>query len=284
MPNYQNGKIYKIYCNLTGDTYYGSTVQSLAKRVAQHRETYHKWKKGDFAYIKSFDIIDRGEYVYSLVEEYPCENKEQLYARERYCIENNECINKHIPGRTGKEWYEDNKEKVLEKAKEYREQNKEHILEKEQEYREQYRERIRKNDKKYREQNKEKLAVKYKEYSEKNKEKIAERQKKYREQNRQKLAEKSKEYREQNKEHILDKAKEYREVNKEKIKEYREQNKEKIKEYREDNKEKIKEKAKEKVVCECGSEVRKDYIFKHRKTKKHLDWVESHLRNCEAEE
>ena len=223
MPDYQNGKIYKIYCNITGETYYGSTVQSLAKRVGQHRETYHKWKKGDFGYMKSFDIIDRGEYVYSLVEEYPCENKEQLYARERYWIENNECINKHIPGRTNKEWYQDNKEKVLEKAKKHREQNKEHLLEKEQEYREQNRENLRAGYKKYREQNKEKVAEKQKEWREQNKEKVAEKQK----------------------------------------------------EWREQNKEKISEKYKQKVVCDCGSEVAIGYLCKHKKTKKHLAWVES---------
>ncbi len=29
-----------------------------------------------------------------LIEEYPCKNKHQLLARERYHIENNDCVNK----------------------------------------------------------------------------------------------------------------------------------------------------------------------------------------------
>ena len=30
---YTNSKIYKIICNITGDTYYGSTYQTLPKRL-----------------------------------------------------------------------------------------------------------------------------------------------------------------------------------------------------------------------------------------------------------
>ena len=201
MPDYSKSKIYKIFCNLTGETYYGSTVQPLYKRVSEHKGDFKRWKNGKFTYVKSFDIIERGDYTYSLVEHFPCDSKEELHARERYWIENNECVNKYIPGRTKEEYREQNKEKM----KEYREQNKEHIREYE------------------------------------------------------------KEYREQNKEHIREQKKEYYEQNKEKIKEYREQNKEKINEDR----------RKQKIVCECGSEVRKDNLARHKKTKKHLDGVES---------
>ena len=59
---------------------------------------------------------------------------------------------------------------------------------------------------------------------------------------------------------------EYREANKE----YYEQNKEHILEQQ-------KEYAKQKVVCECGSEVRKDNLRRHRKSIKHLEWVQSTL-------
>ena len=38
MTNYLNGKIYKIVCNETNLTYYGSTVQTLKKRLSQHKE------------------------------------------------------------------------------------------------------------------------------------------------------------------------------------------------------------------------------------------------------
>jgi len=69
MPNYKNGKIYKIVCNTTGETYYGSTTQPLWKRMGHHRCKTNS--------ANSKQIIERGNYDYVLVEEYPCDNKEQ---------------------------------------------------------------------------------------------------------------------------------------------------------------------------------------------------------------
>ena len=37
MPDYQNGKIYKILNNIDGDIYVGSTINALSHRMAQHR-------------------------------------------------------------------------------------------------------------------------------------------------------------------------------------------------------------------------------------------------------
>jgi hypothetical protein len=44
--------------------------------------------------INNIDII--------LVENYPCNNKYELEAKERWYIENNDSINKNIPTRTKK--------------------------------------------------------------------------------------------------------------------------------------------------------------------------------------
>jgi len=63
----------------------------------------------------------------------------------------------------------------------------------------------------------------------------------------------------------------------EKIKEYKNNNKEKIREqlkiYYENNKKNISEKSKEKIVCECGSIVRKDNKPRHEKTLKHKNFI-----------
>ena len=72
----------------------------------------------------------------------------------------------------------------------------------------------------------------------------------------------TKEYRENNKDKIKEKKKQYRENNKDKIKEIN-------KEYYEDNKEKIKEYSKIKITCDCGSELRKADIARHKKSQKH---------------
>ena len=58
---------------------------------------------------------------------------------------------------------------------------------------------------------------------------------------------------------------------------YYQENKEQISEYQAEwyakNKDKIKEKVSEKVQCECGSEVRRDSLPKHLKTKKHQNYL-----------
>jgi hypothetical protein len=72
----------------------------------------------------------------------------------------------------------------------------------------------------------------------------------------------NKEYREDNKEYKKEFNKEYYQENKEKIKEYK-------KEYREDNKEKIKEYISEIVFCECGCNVIRNNIERHKRSLKH---------------
>ena len=63
---------------------------------------------------------------------------------------------------------------------------------------------------------------------------------------------------------------EHKEKINEKNKKYRENNKEYFLKYRENNKEKINEK----ITCECGSIVRKKDITRHRKSLKHISYIE----------
>ncbi len=157
MDRYKNGKIYKIVCNVTGKVYIGSTcLPTLAKRLAQHRTPYKRFlDKKKEKYMTSFKVLENNNYSIILIEEYPCETKDQLLARERYYIENNECVNKNIPNRTMKEYHEANKEQILEQQKEYYETNKEKILEYKKEYYEANKEQKLKNQKEYYETNKE---------------------------------------------------------------------------------------------------------------------------------
>jgi hypothetical protein len=223
MPDYSKSKIYKIVCNITGLIYIGSTCQTLCGRLGDHKSDYKKYLNGKRNYVSSFKIIANENYDIILVEQFPCQNKDQLHARERFFIENCECVNINIPTRTPKEYREDHKEKI----KEYEEKNKEKRKEQTKQYRENNKEKLFEQGKQYRENNKEKI----KEYEEKNKEKRKERGKQYREEHREKMRKYIKEYYLNNKE----KAKQYYENNKEKIKEqkkeYHKNNKEKRKEY-----------------------------------------------------
>ena len=125
MPNYQNGKIYKIYSYENADVYYGSTVESLSARIAKHRCQMKLYKEGKKNYMTSFIILELTSAKIELVENYPCNTKEELLQREGYYIKNNNCVNKVIPDRNKKEWIEDNKEYISKYQKEYREEHQE---------------------------------------------------------------------------------------------------------------------------------------------------------------
>ena len=165
MVNYQNGKIYKIICDKTNTTYYGSTTQLLCKRLHGHKTQ------------KNCMVKNMTNPKIYLIELCPCNTKEELQKRERYFIENNECINKNIPLRTNKEWRQVNKEDIKEKAKEYYEKNKDILDEKNKLYYEKNKDKM----KEYRENNKDKMKEYYQIYYEKNKEKKKQQAKEYRE-------------------------------------------------------------------------------------------------------
>ena len=89
----------------------------------------------------------------------------------------------------------------------------------------------------------------------------------YTEQDRQ---EHKKEYYQANKERIKEYKKEYQQTNKEKIRQYQQA-------YRQTNKQRISEQNKEKIKCDCGSNVRRREITKHNRTKKHSLYMLNNL-------
>jgi len=147
MPDYQKSKIYRLVCSQTGNQYIGSTTQSLSQRKSGHKK---KSNSCTSKFLINPEIF--------LVENCPCNSKEELHKIERSYIESMDCVNKRIPNRTVLEWYQDNKEKIKEKIKEYKRNNTEIIAEK---------------SKKYYQDNKEQA----KEYYQDNKERIREREK-----------------------------------------------------------------------------------------------------------
>ena len=69
-------------------------------------------------------------FYIELIENYPCESKDQLRAREGHYIREMATLNKRIETRTVEEWKEDNKEYIQEWKKQHYENNKERIKEK----------------------------------------------------------------------------------------------------------------------------------------------------------
>ena len=138
MVNYQLGKIYKIVGD--GKVYIGSTCEKLlSKRLGGHVADYKRFLNGKREYISSYEVLKNNNYYIELLESCSCNTKDELHVRERFWIEQLDCINKRVPSRTYEEslqyskiYYEKNADKILE----YREKNKEIISEYQKIYRE----------------------------------------------------------------------------------------------------------------------------------------------------
>ena len=99
------GIIYKITCNLTGKCYYGSTIQTLAKRASVH--------KLETNLSSSKEIIKNGNWIIEMIEEVIFKNKIELLLRERFYIEtDNNSINKNRPCVTYDERVEQSKDNM----------------------------------------------------------------------------------------------------------------------------------------------------------------------------
>jgi hypothetical protein len=97
--DYKNSKIYKIIDLEYTKMYIGSTTQLLTKRFCSHKSKYNKYKKNNIGYISSFILFDEfgiDNVKIELIENYPCNNKEELLKKEGEYIKNNICVNKII--------------------------------------------------------------------------------------------------------------------------------------------------------------------------------------------
>ena len=184
MPDYKQGKIYKIVCNVTGKVYIGSTIQSLSMRLMGHRVAYKRFKESKSAYVTAYQIIEQENYDIVLIENCSCESNEELHKRERYFIESVDCINKNIPSRTFKEYCLDNKDAIKEKAKQYWQDNKDVIRERRKQYQQQYhldnKDILIERAKQHHQDNKDMRNEKAKQYYQDNKDAMNEKRRKYR--------------------------------------------------------------------------------------------------------
>ena len=143
--DYSKSKIYRIVCDTTGLTYIGSTVETLSNRLSKHKSHYKHYLKYKNPFITSFKILENNNYKIILIDNCPCNSKEELHREERKYIETIECVNKVIPGRTGKEYCEDNKFKRQQKSKEYYENNKEKELIRQKNYYQKNKDKLKEN-------------------------------------------------------------------------------------------------------------------------------------------
>ena len=175
---YENGRIYKIVNVGYNKCYIGSTCESLTLRFNRHKWKYNQYLKGSTDITRSFLLFDEfgiDNCKIELIENYSCNNKEELLKREGYFIENNDCINKQIAGRSREQWvldnkehlqnyknkyYEEHKEECKERVKQHKEDNKEHYYTYYQEYKVKNRDKINQKNKEYYQQVKEEKSKK----------------------------------------------------------------------------------------------------------------------------
>lgn len=190
MEKYNRGKVYKLVSDKSNLVYYGSTICKLSIRLAKHRCEYKAYVNGKRHYRSSYKIIELGDAKIILVEDFPCERKEQLLSRERYYIENNDCVNKCIPitnmtaKEYSKEWRDTNKDKKREIDRIYKAKNKEKLKEQSKLYREKNKQKIRERDRLAYQKNKEKKINASKDWYQNNKDKKKEYDKKRNENNK----------------------------------------------------------------------------------------------------
>ena len=170
---YKNGKIYRIWNTTNNDVYVGSTCNPLYKRMSYHRGIIEHPKCQHRSLYKMMGAVGVDNFHIELIEEYPCENKEQLRKREGHFIREMGTLNMVIEDRTKKEYKEANKDKISEYMAKYREEKKDQILAKTKEYRENHKDEI----KQYKINNKEHILAQNKEYYERTKEHKQEYQK-----------------------------------------------------------------------------------------------------------
>jgi len=89
MTDYSRGKIYKIVSDK--GCYIGSTTQTLRRRFQKHEADL----KLNNRKCSSSSIMENSKII--LIEDYPCKTRKELLERERYWIENIECVNKERP-------------------------------------------------------------------------------------------------------------------------------------------------------------------------------------------
>jgi hypothetical protein len=175
MKDYSNGKIYCLRSHQTPDIYIGSTLQPLSHRMGNHKRDYKKWVNGKSNYVTSYEIMKYDDCYIEILEKYSCKDKMELERKEGEYIREMPCINKRIEGRKHKEYYNDNRDKILEYNKQHYQDN---------------RGKISGRNKQYYQDNREKKLEQIKQHYRDNRGKILEQKKQYYQDNRDKLSEK----------------------------------------------------------------------------------------------
>ena len=175
MPDYSLSKIYKLVSNKTPDIYIGSCLMRLSTRLSTHKS-----KSNSCVSRKLF--VEDAVVTIILIENFACNTKNELKARELHHITTNKCINVNkpfvcdIPYADTKAWKKEyntiNAEQISANRKEYYQANQKQISVNQNKYNKAHKEQINTRQKVYDEANKEHR----KEYDKSHRDQISTRQ------------------------------------------------------------------------------------------------------------
>jgi predicted GIY-YIG superfamily endonuclease len=132
--DYANTIIYKIVCNdLDLKFYYVGYTTDFVRRKQLHKSNCNNESSKGYNTKKYKMIREQGGWdcwTMLQIEEYPCKNRREAASRERFQYENlNSTMNTQVPGRSYKEWVDENKIQVAIRHKEYYIEHKDKLLE-----------------------------------------------------------------------------------------------------------------------------------------------------------
>ena len=117
---YSTGKIYALRSHQTEEVYIGSTIEKLCIRKGKHMAKFKAhllgkmYKNDHMGIYTSYKLCKYDDMYIELIEDCPCDTKEQLNRREGEIIRSTpHAVNKRIEGRTRQEYKEDMK-KIIE--------------------------------------------------------------------------------------------------------------------------------------------------------------------------
>jgi hypothetical protein len=128
----KTGTIYKLVCSdiEIKDCYVGSTT-TFIKRKCSHKSNCNNENSNEYDYYVYQFIRENGgwnSWNMILVEEIEFNGQRELLARERYWIETlNATLNRVVPNRTQKEYYQNNSEEINQRHKHYYQDNSEQL-------------------------------------------------------------------------------------------------------------------------------------------------------------
>ena len=98
--------VYQIISKSFDKVYVGSTTETLSRRLSRHMEKY----RNHYGNGSVNQVLKHGDCSINLIEKQPLE---QLKQREGYWIRELNSVNIRIDGRTKRQYYLDNRDKII---------------------------------------------------------------------------------------------------------------------------------------------------------------------------